>query len=114
MLCFSDIYFEISYTYHTLCPRSSDPFYIVSYYIKWVTPSWTHSIIGEDYLIASTASLCFFTNLTKLEGLRVAKFRHSVKETTLTTVGHKDPSNMNYFTFGTTIISNLLMQAYDE
>ena len=28
----------------TVCPRSSDPFYIVSYYIKWVTTSWTHSI----------------------------------------------------------------------
>ena len=28
----------------TICPRSSDPFYIVSYYIKWVTTSWTHSM----------------------------------------------------------------------
>ena len=28
----------------TVCPRSSDQFYIVSYYIKWVTTSWTHSI----------------------------------------------------------------------
>ena len=28
---------------HTVCPRGSDPFYIVSYYIKWVTSSWTHS-----------------------------------------------------------------------
>ena len=28
---------------HTICPRSSDPFYIVSYYIKWVITSWTHS-----------------------------------------------------------------------
>ena len=28
----------------TICPGSSDPFYIVSYYIKWVTSSWTHSI----------------------------------------------------------------------
>ena len=27
----------------TMCPRSSDPSYIVSYYIKWVTTSWTHS-----------------------------------------------------------------------
>ena len=27
----------------TVCPRSSDPIYIVSYYIKWVTTSWTHS-----------------------------------------------------------------------
>ena len=25
----------------TVCPRSSDPFYIVTYYIKWVTTSWT-------------------------------------------------------------------------
>ena len=30
--------------YYTMCPRSSDPFYIVSYYIKWVITSWTHSI----------------------------------------------------------------------
>ena len=28
----------------TVCPRSSDPFYIVSYYINWVTTSLTHSI----------------------------------------------------------------------
>ena len=27
----------------TVCPRSSDPFYIVSYYIKWGTTSWTYS-----------------------------------------------------------------------
>ena len=27
----------------TVCPGSSDPFYIVTYYIKWVTISWTHS-----------------------------------------------------------------------
>ena len=25
----------------TVRPRSSDPFYIVTYYIKWVTTSWT-------------------------------------------------------------------------
>ena len=30
----------------TICPGSSDPFIIVSYYIKWVTTSWTHSKIG--------------------------------------------------------------------
>ena len=28
---------------YTICPRSSDPFYIVSYYIKWVTTFWTYS-----------------------------------------------------------------------
>ena len=28
----------------TVCPRSSDPFRIVTYYIKWGTTSWTHII----------------------------------------------------------------------
>ena len=28
------------YTY-TVCPGSSDPSYLVTYYIKWVTTSWT-------------------------------------------------------------------------
>ena len=27
----------------TIWPRSSDSFYMVSYYIKWVNTSWTHS-----------------------------------------------------------------------
>ena len=34
----------------TVCPESSDPFYI-TYYIEWVTTSWTHSI--------------FYTNTTR-------------------------------------------------
>ena len=25
----------------TVCPRISDPVYIISYYMKWVTTSWT-------------------------------------------------------------------------
>ena len=29
---------------YTVCPRSSDQFYIVSYHIKWVTTFWTYSI----------------------------------------------------------------------
>ena len=28
---------------HTVCPGSSDPSHIVSYYIKGVTTSWTYS-----------------------------------------------------------------------
>ena len=32
---------------YTVCPRSSDPFYIVIYYVKWVTTSWTYSIQPE-------------------------------------------------------------------
>ena len=33
--------------YNTVCPRSSDPFYVATYYIKWGTASWTYSIIGQ-------------------------------------------------------------------
>ena len=32
----------------TVCPRSSYPIYIVSYYIKWVTTFWTHRMT-EDH-----------------------------------------------------------------
>ena len=28
----------------TVCPRSSDPFYIVSFYIKWVTTILGHTV----------------------------------------------------------------------
>ena len=33
----------------TLCTGSRDPFYIVSYYINWVTTSWTHSTVPRAY-----------------------------------------------------------------
>ena len=36
----------------TVCPRSSDPFYVVTYYIKWVTTSWIYStmvLLPDDY-----------------------------------------------------------------
>ena len=31
-------------TEYTVCPRSSDPFYMATHYIKWVTISWTDGI----------------------------------------------------------------------
>ena len=31
--------FSLKLVVHTVCPRSSNPFFIVSYYIKWVTTS---------------------------------------------------------------------------
>ena len=34
--------------YYTVCPRSSDPSYGVTYYIKWVTNSWTYSLTQKD------------------------------------------------------------------
>ena len=37
------IFFTIS---NTVCPRSSDPFYLVNYYnIKLVTTSWTKKLV---------------------------------------------------------------------
>ena len=30
---------------YTVCPRSSYPFYIITYYIKLVKISWTYSIV---------------------------------------------------------------------
>ena len=35
-----------------VCLRSSDPLYVVTYYIKWVTTYWTQSIqtnLGEEF-----------------------------------------------------------------
>ena len=32
---------------HTGCSRSSDPFYIVTYVIKWVTTSWTDGKLSQ-------------------------------------------------------------------
>ena len=29
-----------------MCPRSADQFYVVTYYIKWVTTSWTYSTLA--------------------------------------------------------------------
>ena len=34
---------------YTVCPRSSDPFYIVRYYLKWVTTSWTYSLLYKIF-----------------------------------------------------------------
>ena len=28
---------------NTVCPKSIDPFYMISYNMKWVTASWTYS-----------------------------------------------------------------------
>ena len=35
----------------TDCRRSSYPFYVVNYYIKWVITFWTHSIKGAIYRV---------------------------------------------------------------
>ena len=44
---------------HTVCPESSDPFYIVSYYIKQVTTSWTHSAYWGFESSVLSSGYCF-------------------------------------------------------
>ena len=34
----------------TVCPRSGNPFYIATYYMKWVTTSWTYSTVCPESL----------------------------------------------------------------
>ena len=56
-----DVNFQFSYmlraggqgliTPSTVCPRSSGPFYIVSYYMKWVTTSWTYRTVGVFFFV---------------------------------------------------------------
>ena len=46
----------------TVCPRSIDPFYVITYYIKWVTTSLAYSIsprsifiVYSEYKMAKTS-----------------------------------------------------------
>ena len=40
---------ESSWPPCTKCPRGSDPFHLISYYIKWVTTSWTYRMKDVKY-----------------------------------------------------------------
>ena len=52
--------FCVLWIHQTVCPRSIDPFYIVSYFIKWVTTSWTcsirHFIVTKWYSLSLRAA----------------------------------------------------------
>ena len=39
------VFFQTLWPGGTVCPRSSDPVYILSYYMKWVSASWTDGIL---------------------------------------------------------------------
>ena len=45
----------------TVCPRSSDPFYIVTDYVNWVTTSWTDGIVVVKIFVASISSIFLMT-----------------------------------------------------
>ena len=64
-----------------MCPRSSDPFYIVSYYIKWVTTTWTHSMLNmftfDELSVSPLLSLQFLGVMSyhmHMENMQYAKF----------------------------------------
>ena len=48
--CITDKMYK--FTGYTVCPRSSYPFCIVSYYMKWVTTSWTHSMYTANLYLS--------------------------------------------------------------
>ena len=39
VICYDNSFLNIDI--YTVCPKSSDPFYVVTYYKTWVTTSWT-------------------------------------------------------------------------
>ena len=43
----------------SVCPGSSDPIHIVTYYIKWVTSSWTDGIFRTRLFLILVASEVF-------------------------------------------------------
>ena len=51
---------------YTVCPGSSDLLYLVSYYIKWVTTSWTYSITQDGTKYAHMVAKHLGTNHSEL------------------------------------------------
>ena len=49
---------------YTVCPGSNDLFYIVTYYIKWVTTSWTYSTLKDKRIPEPTLPRIFTARLT--------------------------------------------------
>ena len=64
---------------YAVCPRSSDPIYIVTYYVKWVTTFWTYSN-GQEcsdqdvYKIISRISRQLLLNTQYISVLEGVKF----------------------------------------
>ena len=55
----------------------SDPFYIVIYYIKLVTTSWTHCITLDDYCVSK--KIFSFNELEKRTQIRILPKFHLIK-----------------------------------
>ena len=64
--------YRIMYFLTTVCPRSSDPFYIVCYYIIWVTTSWTYCTITNLWLVPKLDFLSSATPIFLVKSVRKA------------------------------------------
>ena len=59
--------------YITVCPRSSCPFYMVTYYMKWVATSWTYGMIVfsmNKFGILRVSFCSFLTKFTLLKSFQ--------------------------------------------
>ena len=63
---------------YTICPRSSDPFYVVSYYIKWVTTSWTHSTYHIEIMRLLRQGFFWYTGTTRPPFLPYRSYRQLI------------------------------------
>ena len=73
--------------HHIICPRSSDPFYIASYYIKWVITSWRHRV-------KRVCGVHFLRNLCKIFKNEDFGFKNSEKGQILMPFSGLVPSKM--------------------
>ena len=51
-----------SYKSNSVCPRSIDQFYSVTYYIKWVKTLWTYSMKNIDYIQVLAFTIVYSKN----------------------------------------------------
>ena len=59
----------------TVCPGSSYPFYIVSYYIKWVTTSWAHSTNNKLWILQKKVKLSWHH---KIHTIMIKNYTHNM------------------------------------
>ena len=65
---------------NTACPKSSNPFHTVSYYIEWVTTSWTYSSNKQGQTVHWSEIIGKYQERAWTDGMRN---RQSKKDTTL-------------------------------
>ena len=83
------------FAWKTICPRISDKFYIISYYIKWVTTSWNQRQFFESRLSTLLLPLWIFLKKKMHNNIRLAGNSVLVLQILIYTV-----QNLCYFWLG--------------